>query len=162
MARAHNRRAVSKMTRRVPIIHTAVEALAQLSNLPRSSSVHFLVACPETRTELMQLLVEQETHRMRDLWQVDGVAEIPDVGTDRFELHKLVSEQAKSAPYTMVVDFGSWTPDAIDNLFHFLSWANRNKQTREWKGLTILAMGPSLPWYIDNVEQQCHGITVKL
>ena len=139
---------------------TASQALDLLVNLPGPSSVHFLVSDVETRTDLMRFLVGEGTHRMRDLWKVEGITPSdPKLGTDRFELHKFVSEPAKNGLYTLVVDFDHWTPDALENLYRFLIWA---KDSEEWEGLTILAMGPSHPWYLPDHKRWTPEITVNL
>src|SRR5690349_17652091 len=125
-----------KTTSPLPSASEVLNRLAALGNPVVPKTVRFLEAPDAVRGEVLQTLQAQGTHVMQGLWDVDGVPKntILD-GVDRFELHKLVSEGAKKAPFTVVVDFDQWSPDPVEDLFQFLRWVAYGP---EWNGLRIL------------------------
>lgn len=141
------------------------EVLQQLSILGGRifpSSVRFLEADKAVRDAVMDHLVAQGAHRMRDLYTVDGISLDPSHPMERYQLHSMFSERAKRAPFVMVVDYEGWDPEAVESLFSFLSWVAHGDDARGWSRLTLLAMGQRLPWFVQNVEQQSYGITLRV
>ncbi len=152
------------MRSKTPKIPSVDEILGQLAGL-RSGVVHFVACGPDDLREAVKgsflrepgvrvvLGYNKDTH----LFKLDvGEAGIPET-----ELHLWLSG-VRRGPYALILDYTGWE-DAGDegtlwHLFRFLAWA---AFSGEWPWtLRILAVGRTLPWYIQNIEQQTDGFAI--